>query len=163
MTQFKVGDKVRFIKTDNCCKERIGETGKVLTIRNDKYPILMDFDFGSGAHSDVAESFELVEEPKTMMKYPQVGIASLGGLREMCIELQNKSKKSKIMNLIEKAKMLVKGEPDKSLIEKGITDMDGNLTQDGQVLFNDYQWRTNKVAFVADPAVAALLAEKNEK
>lgn len=64
-------------------------------------------------------------------------------------------------SLVEKARSLVRGEPEKSLIEKGITDTTDSLTVRGEDLFIDYLYRTNKDAFVKDPAVAALLAEKD--
>lgn len=65
-------------------------------------------------------------------------------------------------NLIEKARLLAKGEPEKSLTEKGITDINDILTPEGKQLFEDYLYRANKAAFVADPAIKALLDEKNE-
>ncbi len=65
-------------------------------------------------------------------------------------------------SLLNKARALLRGEPDKSLIAKGITNDQDELTGEGQILFMDFLYRTNKVAFVADPAVAALLAEKEK-
>lgn len=49
----------------------------------------------------------------------------------------NKPNKSTTQNLIEKARLLAKGEPEKSLIKKGITNSDDTLTSDGQQLFFD--------------------------
>ena len=73
-----------------------------------------------------------------------------------------KNNKSFVSNLIEKARMLIKVEPDKSLVNKGITDINDVLTEDGKELFYDFLYRQNKSAFVTDPAVAAILAEKEE-
>lgn len=66
-------------------------------------------------------------------------------------------------SLVEKARSLVRGEPDKSLIEKGITDTTDSLTGRGEDLFIDYLYRKYKADFVTDPAVAALLAEKEKE
>lgn len=74
----------------------------------------------------------------------------------------NNNDKNKNMTLIEKARLLVKGEPDKSLVNKGITKMDDTLTSNGVDLLLDYLYRTNKDAFVKDPAIAALLVEKDK-
>jgi hypothetical protein len=76
---------------------------------------------------------------------------------------ENKSNKKFMSNIIEKARLLIKGEPEKSLIAKGITDINDILTEEGRQLFQDFLYRANKAAFVADSAVAALLSEKDDK
>ena len=75
---------------------------------------------------------------------------------------ENKPNKTLMSTLIEKAKSLVRGEPEKSLVAKGITDANDSLTAEGTELFLDYLYRKEKTNFVADVAVAALLAEKEE-
>lgn len=42
------------------------------------------------------------------------------------------------MNLIEKFAFAIKKEPEKSFIQKGITNMGGTLTPEGQQLFNAF-------------------------
>lgn len=78
------------------------------------------------------------------------------------ITTENKPKQTFMSNLIEKARSLVRSEPEKSLIAKGITNTDDSLTAQGTELFLDFLYRSNKTAFVADQAVAAILAEKEE-
>lgn len=91
-------------------------------------------------------------------KERQVRAITIGG-RDLSV---NKPNKTFMSTLIEKARSLVRSEPEKSLIAKGITNTDDTLTSAGEELFADFLYRTNKAAFVADPAVAAILAEKDE-
>lgn len=42
------------------------------------------------------------------------------------------------MNIIKKFKLLTLGEPQKSFVEKGVTDLEGTLTNDGKELFSQY-------------------------
>lgn len=61
------------------------------------------------------------------------------------------------MNLIEKAKLAFKGEPEKTFIKAGVMDSNENLTADGQALFLTYLLKKNGDDFkttVIDPILA---------
>lgn len=61
------------------------------------------------------------------------------------------------MNLIEKAKLAFKSEPEKSFIKAGVMDSNENLTFDGKELFLTYLLQKNKDDFkttVIDPILA---------
>ncbi len=61
------------------------------------------------------------------------------------------------MNLIEKAKLAFKGEPEKSFIKAGVMDSNENLTNEGQSLFLTYLLKKNGEDFkttVIDPILA---------
>lgn len=68
------------------------------------------------------------------------------------------SKQSTIMNIIQKAKLAITPEPEKSFIKAGIMNTDGTLTSDGQTVLLGYLLEQNKAAFKTD-VVDALLAD----
>lgn len=66
--------------------------------------------------------------------------------------------KSTIMNLVEKFKLALKSEPEKTFIKAGVTTADGALTPDGKALFGAYLLNKHGADFkkdVVDPIVAA--------
>lgn len=66
--------------------------------------------------------------------------------------------KSTIMNLVEKFKLALKSEPEKTFIKAGVTTADGALTPDGKSLFEAYLLNKHGADFkkdVVDPIVAA--------
>lgn len=74
------------------------------------------------------------------------------------------SSKAVNMNLIEKAKLAFKGEPEKSFIKAGVMDSNENLTPEGQQLFLTYLLKTNGADFkktVIDPILAEEETSKN--
>lgn len=61
------------------------------------------------------------------------------------------------MSILEKAKLIMKKEPNKTFIKAGIMDMSDNLTNDGKELFMNFLLEKNQEAFkkeVVDPIVA---------
>lgn len=72
------------------------------------------------------------------------------------------NKISFMTNLIEKIKMMTKGEPDKTFIKVGITDKEDNLTPDGQAAYLNWKFQQDKAAFnieVAQPLLAEIEKE----
>lgn len=61
------------------------------------------------------------------------------------MELISNNKNS--MNLIDKVKVAMKGEPEKTFIQKGVTNIDGSLTSDGRALLEMYLLDKNKDDF----------------
>lgn len=53
-------------------------------------------------------------------------------------------------NLLEKFKMALKTEPDKSLIETGVTNIDGKPTSEGIALFHNWLFEKYKAEFAKD-------------
>jgi hypothetical protein len=70
----------------------------------------------------------------------------------------DKLKQNKMTNLIEKAKLLVMSEPQKSFRKSGITDGDDQLTQEGKELFINWLFKKNQDEFNKE-IVQPLLAE----
>jgi len=74
-----------------------------------------------------------------------------------------KAKPTKNMSIIEKAKLIMKKEPNKTFIKAGIMDMNDNLTSEGKELFINYLLTKNQDDFkatVVDPIIAEQEAEK---
>lgn len=134
--KFKIGDRVRLLKASVCCSERVGMEGTIVSTTHSyrEWPILVKWSDGEH-HSDSESNWELV---------------------------RNKPNQSLMTNLINKVRELARKEPEKSLIAKGITDTNDVLTSEGRELFLDYLYRTKKTEFVADPEIAALLAEQEK-
>ena len=63
-------------------------------------------------------------------------------------------------NLLNKFKLALKTEPDKSLIKHGITDSEGTLTSEGETLYKNWQFQRDKQAFADE--VLPLLEEKKD-
>lgn len=63
-----------------------------------------------------------------------------------------------INNMLDKFKIMMKGEPQKSFCKSGITDVNYNLTEDGTQIFLQWLLKTNGEAFKTE-VVDGLLAE----
>lgn len=143
---FKVGDKVEVLTGTHSCRTTIEKEYGILTDRTSSKPTYCTDWY-----------IKFYNEDDTLKD----------GSKWYCCETDirliktNKNNMPKL-NLIERARLLVKGEPEKSLVEKGVTNIDDTLTEDGKTLFNDFLYRSQKDAFVKDPAIAALLSEKDE-
>jgi hypothetical protein len=67
------------------------------------------------------------------------------------------------MTLVQKMKLALKSEPEKTFQKVGITDEKDELTADGTVLFHNWMFEKNKAEFntaVAQPLLAEQEAEK---
>lgn len=146
MARLKIGDKVVPLNVNGCSA----------TNRNFDYLIITALDFGGigSLRYDVIRNGMKIDNCWSCYQECSVRLFKEDKLT---------NNKTIMSNLIEKARLLVKGEPEKSLIKKGITNIDDTLTVDGKQLFEDFLYRSNKTVFVADPAIAALLAEKDEQ
>lgn len=69
---------------------------------------------------------------------------------------------NKNMNLIEKAKLAFKKEPEKSFIKAGVTDSNENFTTEGKELFLTYLLQKNKDDFKTT-VIDSILAEEEAK
>lgn len=78
---------------------------------------------------------------------------------EDCLELINNNKN---MNLIEKYKLTLKGEPEKTLIKTGIMSSEEILTSDGKDLFFEWLFQQNKKQFTDEVASKILKEEEKE-
>lgn len=67
------------------------------------------------------------------------------------------------MNLLEKAKLAVKGEPDKSFIKAGVMTMEGDLTPEGTQLFLNYLLAKHGADFKKDVVDPISAEEKDAK
>lgn len=65
-----------------------------------------------------------------------------------------------IINLIQKAKLALKGEPEKTFIKAGVMDSDENLTAEGQTLFLTYLLKEKAADFKA-AVIDPILADKD--
>ncbi len=76
---------------------------------------------------------------------------------------QNNSLGKIMSSLLEKAKMLVLGEPEKTFRKLAIQDDKGDLTTEGRALYESWKFEKDKAAFkteVCEPLLAELEAEK---
>lgn len=67
------------------------------------------------------------------------------------------------MSLVQRMKLIVKGEPEKTLQKTGITDEQDNLTADGREAFLGWMLEKNKVEFAAAVATPLLADQEVEK
>lgn len=98
--------------------------------------------------------------------YPDDNIAFPGsdrsGMYFSDLELVNDIN-NKIMNILEKFKLLGLGEPEKTFRKLGIQDEKGQLTSDGKALYEAWKFEQDKAAFktiVCEPLLAEQEAEK---
>lgn len=75
------------------------------------------------------------------------GYTQLGFRGNNLVLFKSTNNKNMASNLIEKFKIALMGEPEKSFITKGITDISGNLTPDGEELYRMWQFEKDKKAF----------------
>lgn len=159
---FIVGDIIRIKNTSHCKKhddcsmrenDQVGQDFTIVETRTGIHIGVTTYHFtdSRGVHNSAVGHYHVCECPD---------FSEL--VRKITTKNNNKNNMTKDLSLIERARILVKGEPEKSLIKKGITSVNDTLTGVGTELFMDFLYRTNKAAFVADPAVAAILAEKDE-
>lgn len=73
----------------------------------------------------------------------------------------NNSKNSFMTNIIEKFKLLTKGEPDRSAVKAGVRTIDDKFTTDGQTLFIEFLYQKNKADFDTE-VIQNLLKDKEE-
>lgn len=76
------------------------------------------------------------------------------------IERENSMKN---MSLVQSFKLLLKTEPEKTLMKVGITDEQDNLTTDGKALYDAWKFQQDKAAFTAAVATPLLADQEAEK
>ncbi len=128
MSKFKVGDTVEVVSNHGGFNMVIGTVFEVDSITYGK--------FGS----------------KGNIYFPNKG----SGMYECDLVLFNSNKSNN--NMLEKFKMLMKGEPGKSFCKAGITDVNYNLTTDGKEIFLQWLLKENGEKFKSD-VVDGLLKE----
>lgn len=74
-----------------------------------------------------------------------------------------KSNNKSVANLIEKFRLLGKGEPEVSFIKAGVQTMDGSLTAEGKALYDAWKFEKDKEAFNTEVVQKILAADAAEK
>ena len=85
---------------------------------------------------------------------------SLEGCSDNLIKVNNYSNSN--MNIIEKFKLALKPEPEKSFLKKGITDTDGMLTSEGTSLYLSWKLSQDKKAF-NDEVISKIELDEEKK
>ena len=81
---------------------------------------------------------------------------------EQDVIINNKPMEGCSMSLIQKMKLALMGEPEKTLTKAGVIDSCGNLTCDGKDLFMAYLFTQSKQAFT-DDVVAKIVVDQEKK
>jgi hypothetical protein len=134
MEFFKVGDRVVVTKPDSY---KIGQTGTVagLSVENGYTVAVVNMDNGSVGERWYFTSIKMIKQGNSMAN----------------------------MTLVQKMKLALKSEPEKTFQKVGITDEKDELTADGTVLFHNWLFEKSKAEFnttVAQPLLAEQEAEK---
>lgn len=77
-------------------------------------------------------------------------------------KLTKKTMGTESMSLIQKMRLAIMGEPEKTLTKAGVLGSDGNLTSEGKELFITYLFNSQKQAFT-DDVVAKIVAESEKE
>ncbi len=156
--RFSVGDSVRWKGANdgntyyNYGVWRIGATAKVVDVRGDGRQLCLRVE-----QKDVLNTLD--EYGKNQRT---------DGGRECWVDaafvgdIKNKSEKTVMSSLIEKAKLAFKGEPEKSFIKAGVMEADETLTEEGTELFLTFLLKKHGTEFKAE-VIDPILAEEAKK
>ncbi|MFA5937605.1 MAG: hypothetical protein WC822_07045 [Candidatus Paceibacterota bacterium] len=152
--KFEVGQVFEVVDTNLC-----GNFDTAANSRKAKYIKIISTDGNFSHHDHLTEEMVKVGNccgcfyPKDIGKGINLKYISSG---TQLISSINKTTNN--MNLVEKAKLAFKGEPEKTFIKAGVMDSNENLTAEGRDLFLTYLLKENGAAFkekVIDPILAA--------
>lgn len=116
-----------------------------------KYKIISDTCF----HGFEIGSIVTIERVENDYRFFTMEKAGTYVRREDVINIDNKLN-NLIMNTIEKIKLARKGQPEKTLVEAGLMNMDDSLTRDGNEVLNDIlvQEYKEKMKVIAEQIIA---------
>lgn len=137
MSKFKVGDHVVGNHPNVYGITNLGWKGEVINISSDGRQIAVQAlpGSGSGTYTVKEEYFDLIKSTTITTTI--------------------------MTNLTQKFRLLTKSEPEKTFIEKGIMDINENLTAEGRDLFNAFLFEKHKAEFKTE--VVDKLVDEPEK